>query len=140
MASHLARIAGTKALAPLCSAARPFSQSATSNYSFPTNKEGRIPVTMIPGDGVGPELMDSVKEVLTSIGAPIDFETYHLSEVQHNISADLQTVVDSVNKNAICLKGVIAVPEHSHDSDLQNLNQRFRNELNLYANVVKVLE
>jgi isocitrate dehydrogenase (NAD+) len=47
-------------------------------------------------------------------------------------------VVDSVNKNAICLKGVIAVPEHSHDSDLQNLNQRFRNELDLYANVVKV--
>ena len=36
---------------------------------------------MIPGDGVGPEIMDSVEEVLNSIGAPIDFETYHLSEV-----------------------------------------------------------
>ena len=36
---------------------------------------------MIPGDGVGPEIMDSVEEVLASIGAPIDFEVYHLSEV-----------------------------------------------------------
>ena len=43
----------------------------------------RIKCTMIPGDGVGPEIMDSVEEVLNSIGAPIDFEVYHLSEV-HN--------------------------------------------------------
>ena len=78
----LARIAAASKAAPLCgvAASRQFSQSASLN-SFPTNKDGRIPVTMIPGDGVGPELMDSVKEVLTTIGAPIDFETYHLSEV-----------------------------------------------------------
>ena len=31
---------------------------------------------MIPGDGVGPEIMDSVEEVLNSIGAPIDFEVF----------------------------------------------------------------
>ena len=40
---------------------------------------------MIPGDGVGPEIMDSVEEVLNSIGAPIDFETYHLSEVRDQL-------------------------------------------------------
>ena len=40
---------------------------------------------MIPGDGVGPEIMDSVEEVLNSIGAPIDFETYHLSEVHNQL-------------------------------------------------------
>ena len=82
-AVHLARIAAAAAskTGTAAAASRPFSHSASLNYSFPTNKDGRIPVTMIPGDGVGPELMDSVKEVLTSIGAPIDFETYHLSEV-----------------------------------------------------------
>ena len=36
---------------------------------------------MIPGDGVGPEMMDSVQDVLKAIGAPIDFEVHHLSEV-----------------------------------------------------------
>ena len=45
----------------------------------------RIKCTMIPGDGVGPEIMDSVEEVLNSIGAPIDFEVYHLSEVHNYI-------------------------------------------------------
>jgi isocitrate/isopropylmalate dehydrogenase len=36
---------------------------------------------MIPGDGVGPELMDSVEEAIKAIGAPIDFEKFQLSEV-----------------------------------------------------------
>ena len=40
---------------------------------------------MIPGDGVGPEIMDSVEEVLNSIGAPIDFEIHHLSEVLNQL-------------------------------------------------------
>jgi len=101
-------------------------------------KGDRIKCTMIPGDGVGPEIMDSVEEVLNSIGAPIDFETYHLSEIQHGMSADLSTVVDSVTANGICIKGVIAVPEVGHDGDLQNVAQSFRNKLDLYANVVKV--
>lgn len=35
---------------------------------------GRRVVTMIPGDGVGPELMTSVKSVFSAAGAPIDFE------------------------------------------------------------------
>jgi isocitrate dehydrogenase (NAD+) len=83
MAALLAKLAVPKVAAPLSAvvASRSLSQSATLN-SFPANKEGRIPVTMIPGDGVGPELMDSVKDVLNRIGAPIDFETYHLSEVR----------------------------------------------------------
>ena len=54
------------------------------------------------------------------------------------MSADLSTVVDSVNANGICIKGVIAVPEVGHDGDLQNVAQSFRNKLDLYANVVKV--
>ena len=36
--------------------------------------EGRQTVTMIPGDGVGPELMTSVKDVFTAAGVPVDFE------------------------------------------------------------------
>ena len=74
--SGLARL-GARATAVAvnrANAARPFSVSAVA-------ASDRIPVTMIPGDGVGPELMDAVKELLTNIGAPIDFETFHLSEV-----------------------------------------------------------
>uniref|UniRef100_C1C2H4 Isocitrate dehydrogenase [NAD] subunit, mitochondrial n=1 Tax=Caligus clemensi TaxID=344056 RepID=C1C2H4_CALCM len=99
---------------------------------------GRINCTMIPGDGVGPEIMDSVMQVVSATGAPIDFETFHLSEIQHGTSASLQEVCDSVRKNGVCLKGVVAVPEVGYQGDLQNLNQNFKNDLDLYANVVKI--
>ena len=42
----------------------------------------RVPVTLIPGDGVGPEIMDSCQEVLQSMGAKIDFEEIYFSEVR----------------------------------------------------------
>jgi isocitrate dehydrogenase (NAD+) len=36
--------------------------------------EGRQRVTLIPGDGVGPEVMSSVKDVIAAAGAPVDFD------------------------------------------------------------------
>ncbi len=54
------------------------------------------------------------------------------------MSHDLDSVVESVNRTGICLKGVIAAPEIGHKGDLMNLNQAFRRSLDLYANVVKV--
>ena len=33
-----------------------------------------IPVTLIPGDGIGPEIMDAVLKVLAALGAPFDWE------------------------------------------------------------------
>ena len=61
-----------------------------------------------------------------------------LFQIQRGNSADLSTVVNSVNANSICIKGAIAVPEVGHDGELQNLAQRFKNNLDLYAKVVKV--
>jgi len=102
------------------------------------NANGKYPVTMIPGDGVGPEIMDSVQNVVKSVGAPIEFEVMHLSEVQHWNSQSLEEVQASVKKNGVAIKGVINVPDINYGGELANLNQRFRKELDLYANVVKV--
>ena len=33
-------------------------------------------VTLVPGDGVGPEIMGSVQEVFKAAGVPVDFEEY----------------------------------------------------------------
>ena len=41
------------------------------------NSKGKFPVTMIPGDGVGPELMDSVIEVSSSISHFVKFLNKH---------------------------------------------------------------
>merc|ERR1711997_518491 len=101
-------------------------------------KESTIPVTLIPGDGVGPELMDSVQSVFKSLGAPVTFETMHLSEVQHWNSSKIEDVMDSVKKNGICLKGVINAPDMNYEGELMAINQQFRNSLDIYANVIHV--
>jgi len=98
----------------------------------------RITCTLIPGDGVGPEIMDSAQEVLSSMGVPIDFEEIYFSEINHGVSKSVDEVMDSVRKNKVCLKGVISVPEASFTGELMGYNTSFKKNLDLFANVVKV--
>ncbi|XP_026498846.2 isocitrate dehydrogenase [NAD] subunit beta, mitochondrial isoform X1 [Vanessa tameamea] len=103
-----------------------------------TSKEGRIKCTLIPGDGVGPELVYSVQEVFKAAGIPVDFESFFFSEVNPTLSAPLEDVVGSIARNKICIKGILATPDFSHTGELQTLNMKLRNALDLYANVVHV--
>lgn len=100
--------------------------------------ESRVTCTLIPGDGVGPELVYSVQEVFKAASIPIDFECYFFSEVNPTLSAPLDDVANSITKNRVCLKGILATPDYSHTGELQTLNMKLRNHLDLYANVVHV--
>ena len=91
---------------------------------------------MIPGDGVGPELVYAVTEVFKAADVPVDFEPFFLSEVNPALSSPLESVVASINKNKICLKGILATPDFSRTGELQTLNMKMRQDLDLYANVV----
>ena len=53
---------------------------------------GRHTVTMMPGDGIGPEMMGYVKEIFRTAGAPIDFETVMLDPSTDNYD-DLYNVI-----------------------------------------------
>nr|CAI5851766.1 unnamed protein product [Callosobruchus analis] len=110
----------------------------TSGSSIKERPDQRIACTLIPGDGVGPELSQSVQEVFKSCGIPVDFHVYFLSEVNPKASTPLGVVVDSIQKNRVCLKGVLASPIDSCTGDLQNLDMKLRKALDLYANVVHV--
>ncbi|RZC36605.1 isocitrate dehydrogenase [NAD] subunit beta, mitochondrial [Asbolus verrucosus] len=110
--------------------------AATSGIS--ERPDTRIRCTLIPGDGVGPELVYSVQEVFKSAGVPVDFEAYFFSEVNPTLSAPLEDVAKSISKNRVCLKGILATPDYSHTGELQTLNMKLRNTLDLYANVVHV--
>lgn len=88
--------------------------------------------------GVGPELVYSVQEVFKACNVPVDFETFFLSEVNPALSAPLEDVVKSIQKNKVCLKGILASPDFSRTGELQTLNMKLRNELDLYANMVHV--
>lgn len=68
------------------------------------NDKSRTKCTLIPGDGVGPELMNAVLDVFEAANIPVDFENYFLSEINHRMSAPLEDVTNSIQRNGICLK------------------------------------
>uniref|UniRef100_A0A8C3M2V5 Isocitrate dehydrogenase (NAD(+)) 3 non-catalytic subunit beta n=1 Tax=Geospiza parvula TaxID=87175 RepID=A0A8C3M2V5_GEOPR len=68
--------------------------------------EGTFQVTMLPGDGVGPELMHAVKEVFKAGNVPVIFDEHHLSEVQNMASEEkLDRVVDSMKESKVAIIG-----------------------------------
>jgi len=98
----------------------------------------RITATLIPGDGVGPELVASVEEVFKAAAVPVNFETFFMSEVHSAQSTPVKTVADSIARNGLCLKGILASPSFSASGEADTLNIRMRKNLDLYANVVRV--
>lgn len=104
-----------------------------------SEREGtRVKCTLIPGDGVGPELVHSVQQVFKASSVPVDFEPYFFSEVNPTLSASLEDVAGSIERNRVCLKGILASPDYGFQGELQTLNMKLRNSLDLYANVVHV--
>ncbi|CAF1920930.1 unnamed protein product [Rotaria magnacalcarata] len=92
---------------------------------------GKYRVTLIHGDGVGPELMQHIKAAIRCVRAPIDFEEIPLSS---NVASDemFERAVTAVKRNGIALKGNIA-----SQNTTQSLNVLLRTRLDLYASVVR---
>lgn len=99
-------------------------------------------MTLIPGDGIGRELCDSVKTVLAAMNAPIDFEQVDLSgnsaleapSTAENIN--LQVALDSLRRNKVGLKGTIFTGKFQ--ATPKSLNVAIRKSLDLFSNVVHV--
>lgn len=102
------------------------------------NQGTKLKCTLIPGDGVGPELCAAVRSVLSAISVPIEFEEFFLSEVNPSMSVPLETVVNSIKENGIALKGILSSPALSVSGDLETLNMKIRKQLDLFANVVHI--
>jgi len=98
----------------------------------------RVTATLIPGDGVGPEMVAAVEEVFTAAGVPMDFEVFFLSEIHPSLSVPVSTVMESIARNGMCLKGILQTPAYTTADDQETVNIRMRKGLDLYANVIKV--
>ena len=68
---------------------------------------------MIPGDGIGAEITDSVKEIFEAVNAPIDWEQYNVSGVSSSGEALFREAMDSLKRNKVGLKGMFL--RHSAD-------------------------
>jgi len=91
-------------------------------------------VTLIPGDGIGPEISAAVQKIFAAANVPIDWETVDVTPVKgpDGIMGIPQAAIDSVNRHKIGLKGPLMTPiGKGHRS----LNLAIRKEFNLYANV-----
>ena len=110
------------------------------DYTLQPPPDGVIKCTLIPGDGVGPELCASVKEVVQAMGAPLQFEELFLSEINPTMSVPVETAIDSIKRNQVALKGILSTPTSANinSGELQSLNMKIRKQLDLFAGVVHI--
>ncbi|PNI62360.1 IDH3B isoform 4 [Pan troglodytes] len=112
--------------------------AASRSQAEDVRVEGSFPVTMLPGDGVGPELMHAVKEVFKAAAVPVEFQEHHLSEVQNMASEEkLEQVLSSMKENKVAIIGKIHTPME-YKGELASYDMRLRRKLDLFANVVHV--
>ena len=92
------------------------------------------PVTLLPGDGIGPEITASVVEILAAVEAPIAWERQDAgAEALRLFGTTLpDDVIDSIRKTKVCLKGPLTTPV---GTGFKSVNVQLRQALDLYANL-----
>jgi len=94
---------------------------------------GRHTVTMMPGDGIGPEMMGYLKEVFSYAGAPIDFEEVHLDPRKEEYD-DVNNAISAIKRNGVGIKGNIETKLNR--PHIRSRNVEMRNALDLFVNIV----
>ena len=91
-------------------------------------------VTLIPGDGIGPELAEATRRVLDASGVDFDWEVVEAGEaVMAKEGTPLpQYVLDSILRNKVAIKGPITTPV---GEGFRSVNVALRQTLGLYANL-----
>ncbi|CEG73759.1 Putative Isocitrate dehydrogenase subunit 2 [Rhizopus microsporus] len=107
--------------------------SITQAFTAQKNANGNYVVTLIPGDGIGPEISRSVKEIFAAAKTPIEWEEVDVTPIiKDGKTAIPEDAIASVRRNTVALKGPLATPiGKGHVS----LNLTLRRTFNLYANV-----
>ncbi|OCL27667.1 isocitrate dehydrogenase, NAD-dependent [Orenia metallireducens] len=91
-------------------------------------------VTLIPGDGIGPEITKSIREIIEATGVKINWEIVNAGEgVMDQYGTPLpEEVLESIKKNKVALKGPITTPV---GSGFRSVNVAIRQKLDLYVNL-----
>ena len=91
-------------------------------------------VTLIPGDGIGPELADATRGVLEATGVGFDWDVQEAGEatIAREGTPLPDRVVESIRRNGIAIKGPITTPV---GGGFRSVNVSLRQALELYANV-----
>jgi isocitrate dehydrogenase (NAD+) len=89
-------------------------------------------ITLIPGDGVGPEQTAAAKRVIDATGVDINWDVHDAGiDVMDKYGTPLpEEVLESIRRNKVALKGPITTPI---GKGFRSVNVQLRKELNLYA-------
>ncbi|KAB2574434.1 putative isocitrate nad-dependent protein [Lasiodiplodia theobromae] len=104
-----------------------------AKFTGQKGNDGKYTVTLIEGDGIGPEISQSVKDIYSAANVPIKWESVDVTpRLVDGKTTIPQEAIDSVNRNKVALKGPLATPVgKGHVS----LNLTLRRTFNLFANV-----
>ncbi|ABS35762.1 isocitrate/isopropylmalate dehydrogenase family protein [Clostridium botulinum] len=91
-------------------------------------------ITLIPGDGIGPEVTEAARKVIDAVGADIN---WHVVEAGEKVLDKYKTplpdyVLDSIKGTKVALKGPVTTPV---GKGFRSVNVTLRKSLNLYANI-----
>ncbi|KEJ03382.1 isocitrate/isopropylmalate dehydrogenase family protein [Clostridium botulinum] len=91
-------------------------------------------ITLIPGDGIGPEVTEAARKVIDAVGADIN---WHVVEAGEKVLDQYGTplpdyVLDSIKDTKVALKGPVTTPV---GKGFRSVNVTLRKSLNLYANI-----
>jgi isocitrate dehydrogenase (NAD+) len=89
-------------------------------------------ITLIPGDGTGPEISEAAKRVIEATGVPIQWDVQDAGvDVYEKEGTPLpQRVIDSIRKNKVAIKGPVTTPV---GTGFRSVNVTLRQALDLYC-------
>ncbi|HBY97797.1 MAG: isocitrate dehydrogenase (NAD(+)) [Ardenticatenaceae bacterium] len=95
---------------------------------------GPYRVTLIPGDGIGPEVTAAARRMIDATGVQIDWQVHEAGgdSIGRYGTVLPQATIDSIIRNRVALKGPISTPI---GSGFRSANVQLRQVLDLYANV-----
>ena len=98
------------------------------------NSDGQVAATLIPGDGIGPEVTESVVKVLDTLGRPFAWDTQQggLAAIEASGDPLPAATLDSIRRTHLALKGPLTTPV---GGGFRSVNVRLREEFHLYANL-----
>src|SRR5512140_1193282 len=94
----------------------------------------RIPATLIPGDGIGPEVTQATLEVLEAVDAPFEWDRQKAGMAGIEACGDPlpKEALESIHRTRLALKGPLTTPV---GGGFRSSNVRLREEFELYANL-----
>lgn len=92
------------------------------------------PATLIEGDGIGPEILDSTLAILEALGAKFDWQCYKAGMSAFNDGGDPlpAAMLDNIRQTRLALKAPLETPI---GQGFRSANVRLREEFRLYANI-----